>query len=144
MTRSLFAMTLVMTGQGVIQEEWGVDADRNRKVNCDPSPWGQGRERKLLARVPGRPAYLLGEMGNRRREASLGEEEGAGLKHLEPEGQKARGWWPQGRESRAAIRDVGVTAMDRSRPKGQEMVQIAWGMPRKEERSGLPQRSPAF
>lgn len=76
---------------------------------------GRWREGNLLARVPGCAAYLLGEVGNRGREASSGEDEEASLKHLEPEREKARGRWPQGREAWAAVRDL-----DRGSLKGQE------------------------
>lgn len=58
---------------------------------------------------------MPGEMGNRGREASSGADEEAGLKHLEPEGEKARGGWPQGREAWAAIRDLDTGSL-----KGQE------------------------
>ena len=90
---------------------------------------GRWREGRLPARVPGRAVYWLGEMGSRGSGASSREDEEAGLKHLQPEGEKARGGGHRG--ERPGL------------PSG-IWIQITWGRPRKGERSGPSLRSPAF
>lgn len=70
-----------------------MDADRKGRGHCDPSYSGQVEGEQLPARVAGCMVDLLGERG----EAPSGEDGEVSLKHPEPEGEKARGWWPQGR-----------------------------------------------
>lgn len=83
----------------------GVDADRNRKVNCDPIPWGQmegGRRTGQGSRAQHTCWVRWGIRGG-----------GVGAARGRPVGKLLRlkegrqeGGWPQGREARAALRDL--------------------------------------
>lgn len=101
-----------------------MDAGRDGRVNsASQAAEVKRRRRGAAGQTPGRTLVLGGGGGGLREGGLRGEDVEFSLKHLEqrrscegPWGEKAREWWPQGREARTAAGDLGVTGMGRPEP----------------------------